>query len=120
MSRILVAVIVFVTLFVGCKSASREQIDNGLYAAERVGKLAKDLGSEATVTVRVVPQGRAGMYGPGVEIDSRTELNATLTIVPSRSSGEIEPVVPKGTSDEESPNNNPDNVSSSQPANGDL
>ena len=106
MSRILVISIVFVALLVGCKSYSKQEIDNGIYAAQSAGKLAQDLGCEARINLRVVPQGRAGFYGPGVELDSRTELDANLTIVSSRT-GPVEVAIPdeepEEPADEEGP-----------------
>ena len=77
-----------------------------LTLAQSAGKLAQDLGCEARINLRVVPQGRAGFYGPGVELDSRTELDANLTIVPSRT-GPVEVAIPdeepEEPADEEGP-----------------
>ena len=78
----------------GCQ-ASREQIDTGLYAARGIAQIAKDLGMEARVDFKVVPQARAGLYGPGVELDSRTEVDGQLTAVPARSgSPDVAPTEP--------------------------
>jgi len=79
----------------GCQNYNREQIDTGLYAARGMAQIAKDLGMEARVDFNVVPQARAGLYGPGVELDSRTEVSGQLTAIPARSGSSDVSVVDK-------------------------
>jgi len=88
MLRLLILFTVVLLILPGCNQ-QKAQIDNGIYAARSIAQIAKDMGVEADVHIRIVPNARAGFYGPGVEIDSRTEVNADLSLVPTRSGGNL-------------------------------